>query len=239
MDQLTSDSFPQLSSNTSPTFQSRPKSQLKSSFTPAAKSRYWPQNNLSIETKSKDDKSHQNSLYISKTTKHQDIRQSSNLKSVTNASIRHSESILRTMTAGSDTSQMGFSASGSKRQTKNSQNLRKIVLGSPDTAVSYSFQASAVSLPQTHLLESFQSREVPRIAKFESLASSNPHYHKFNHSIYILDRSDTEKLSLSKELFYYPDQIEAVENIKRGGSKEPEVHHLLTKSNSFFPKFID
>ena len=232
MNQLSSDSFPHLSANTSPTFDARPKSQLRSSFTPAAKSRYWPQNNLSIETK---DKSHQNSLFFSRTTKNQDSSHISNLKSATNTSIRQSESILRTTTAGNDTSHIGFSASGSKRPTKNSQNLRKIVLNSPDTAVSYSFQASAVSLPQTHLLESFQSREVPRIAKFDSLANSNPHYHKFNQSIYILDRSDTEKLSLSKELFYYPDQIEAVENIKRGGSREPEVHlHLLTKSFFFY-----
>lgn len=187
---------------------------------------------LSIETKPSGSKLIPKSNHLSKTTKNEENDDSYALGVQKSIEMKN-ETLPRTW--GSPIVKRHLRKITTPQQTPGEHFISPIsktnVLSGFESPPFSSFHHESATLDQPYSSLSITSKRSIQVVLNERYMKSNPHFSKFNRSIYAVDKRDNDKLSLSKESFYYPEQVEAIDNIKRYKSKEQEVNlSLLTKS---------
>jgi len=79
-----------------------------------------------------------------------------------------------------------------------------------DLALSYFIQTED-TLPRSPMLDDipvFRNMNDSDFVKQDEIISKSPHFAKFSKLTSLLDKMDSRKSSLTKEMFYYPDQVE-------------------------------
>lgn len=69
---------------------------------------------------------------------------------------------------------------------------------------------------------------------------SNPHFNRFHRTLYAIDKIESEKLLLSKETFYYPEQVQMIQSVvkTRATEENDDNLNLLTRGISYFIMYI-
>ena len=192
---------------------------------------------LSIETKANGTKLVPKSHYLSKTTKNEGNDDSYNLSPQKAIDIKSSDIPPRTWGSPITKRQLRKITTAQQAHGENfaSPISKTNILSGFESPPFSSFYYDSAIPEQPYTALSSSSKNSAQVILNDRYIKSNPHFSKFNRSIYAVDKRDTDKLSLSKESFYYPEQVEAIENIKKYKSKEQEINlSLLTKSKEFF-----
>lgn len=62
----------------------------------------------------------------------------------------------------------------------------------------------------------------------------NPHFKKFNRTLSVIDRLDTEKVPFRKETFYYPERIKILEDAANMRTDQDDDFSLMTRGTFIF-----
>ena len=195
---------------------------------------------LSIETKGSGPKLVPKTFYLSKTSKNEQNEDSYTLVAQKNKDPNSTNTAILPRTWGSPVSRQLRKITTPQTNPLdnfNSPVSKTNVLSGFESPPFSSFHnyGSAASHDQPYTSLSAMSKNSSQVLLNNRYIRANPHFSKFNRSITAVDKRANDKLSLSRESFFYPEQVEAIENIKRYKSKGPEINlSLLTKSKEIF-----
>ena len=129
---------------------------------------------------------------------------------------------------------------GFRIKRKNLTSLKGSMVTEPETSIITSINHETVSVDPY----SANSVQLPTLSNHDFVRQgeyirSNPHFNRFNRTLYAIDKIDSEKLLLSKETFYYPDQVQMIQSVVQTKMTEENDDNFNLATRGISQIYID